>query len=110
MFKTIFFATIILLGIFEIRAGITLPLNKIVVDEKGKPTGETQPATEDEIKLLKFQKIYFIFMGVFTSILGFLSLLKQGFLPTYMLFILSFLPLLLNKSIGVLITKKKTGL
>lgn len=106
MFKTIFFAMLIVLGIYEVRAGITLPLNKIVVDEKNKPTGETLPATEDEIKLLKFQKIYFIFMGIFTSILGIISIIKQNFLPTYILFILALLPLLLNKSIGVLITKK----
>ncbi|SHK29413.1 hypothetical protein SAMN02745248_02233 [Hathewaya proteolytica DSM 3090] len=114
MVNTIFAGLFIVIGIIEARAGITLPLHKVLVDEKGntikdnekKLSQEEMTLSKQEKNILIFQKIYFIFMGIFTAILGVLSIVKENFIPKYMVVILAILPIILNKSIGTVISKK----
>lgn len=114
MFNAIFSGLFIVIGIIEARAGITLPLHKVLVDAKGNPikdpekklSEEEMTLSKQEKNILVFQKIYFIFMGIFTAVLGVLSIVKDDFIPKYMVVILAILPILLNKAIGTVISKK----
>lgn len=108
MLHTMFAGFLIALGVLEAYLGYTISLT-------GRPSTNKNASTDDlseedkpvvNTKFLKFQRVYFIIMGIYTVILGAMALFNKDAIPNFVLIILVILPIVTDKFIGIAVNKR----
>ncbi|MFX0547855.1 hypothetical protein ACOAKC_00840 [Hathewaya histolytica] len=84
---------IILLGVFEAYLGLSLPEEREVDENAIK-----ENFNEINKSFVKFQRAYFVLMGLYTGIIGVINFIKP--VKLYITLMLIALPIIINKLLG----------